>query len=85
MATTRAQILRRISGSLGPHAGNATDSRWQRIYFYLNVNRPGPRAAALEGPDSDDEAEDGGKDERKWEEQQMELAAQGKRPRLDER
>jgi hypothetical protein len=38
----------------------------------------------VEGPESDDEADDGGKDDKKWEEQQKELVAQGKRPAFDE-
>ena len=63
---------------------NEADSRWQRIFFYLNVNRPGPRTTALEGPDSDEEGDEGGKDEKKWEEQQQELVAQEKRPALDQ-
>ncbi|ORX39968.1 RNA polymerase III transcription factor IIIC subunit-domain-containing protein [Kockovaella imperatae] len=69
---------------------------YQRIYFYLNVTRIGPRGHAYHSPPpDDDDEEDGGKAktgsnittqaERKsqWEAQQERLIAEGKRPPFD--
>ena len=65
-----------------------TTSRYQRIYFYLNVARTGNRGQAYKSPEPDEDDDEGvlktgAQRKSEWQVQQEQKAAEGKRPPLD--